>query len=449
MTTVFEQKNTFKVYLQIALPLVLSCMVSMFYNIADTYFISYAQDPVLVAGVSLCGPLLTVQMAMGNLMAQGGTSLLSRLLGEKNIPGIRRVSSFCFYTSLGLGVLLGAVLLIWRGPILALLGADAETMRAAGPYYTVIAIASPLHVLNFVPTNMLRAEGFSREVMIASLLSTLVNLILDPLFILVLGMGAFGAALATAIGYVTTNIFCIWLILKKSQVFSLRLADIRCSPSSIRGVFAIGASAALTNVLMAFSQAMYNQALLTYGSDKIAAMGIALKIFSVPNMIIVGFAYAAQPVFGYFYGAGNREKLVSILKQITVFIVSLAAVLCVAVLTTSGYTVPLFLQDSGIVATGKTMLFWQTIGLVLLSIMLVVMILLQALGKATQSLILSLTRQGLVFMLILQVNRFLFGYEGIIRTQAVSDVAAAAIAVLLFLTIRRDVFPGSKASTKE
>jgi len=440
MTSVFEQKNPFKVYLQMAVPLVLSSLVSMIYNIADTYFIAYAQDASLVAGVSLCGPLMTLLMAFGNLMAQGGSSLLSRLLGEKDVENVKRICSFCFYTAIGIGLFFIVILLIFQKPLLTLLGADSDTMSAAYDYYKVIAVGSPLIILSFVPTNMLRSEGLSKEMMVASLLGTIVNLILDPLFILAMGLGSFGAALATVIGFVCSIGYCIYVICRKSQVFSIRISDYRCSLTNVKDILAIGLSAAITNILMAISQAMYNNAFLAYGSDKIAALGIALKIFYLPFMIIVGFAYGAQPVFGYFYGAKDFEKLTGVLKKISAFLIALAAIFTVLVISTSSFTIPLFLEDPEIVATGKTILFWQSITLVATSILLVVMILLQSMGKARHALIISLTRQGVVFMIVLQICRIFFGYSGIIRTQAISDVIAAVIAILLLLSVRNELW---------
>ena len=197
----FEQGSIRKTYLTLALPVTLSMVLSVVYNVADTYFIARTQDTSLVAAVSLCAPVFTLLMAFGNIFGQGGTSLISRLFGKKDMDGTRRVSSFCFWAALAVGAILGGAMLLFQGPLLRLLGADEDTLRYARDYYVTLAAGGPLIVVNFIHMNLLRAEGMSRESMLGSASGLLVNIILDPIFISGLGWGAFGAAFASVIGY--------------------------------------------------------------------------------------------------------------------------------------------------------------------------------------------------------------------------------------------------------
>ena len=144
-----------------ALPSVFGLMVSVVYNLADTFFIAQSNDTALIAGVSLCAPVFTALMAFGNIYGQGGSSLISRLLGQDDREGTGRVSSFCFYVALTTGVVLAALMMLFRVPLLGILGATAETMPHAEAYYTVLAIGAPATVLNFIHSNLVRCEGMA------------------------------------------------------------------------------------------------------------------------------------------------------------------------------------------------------------------------------------------------------------------------------------------------
>ena len=155
----FEKTPVPKAYLKLAVPLVTSMIVTMVYNLADTFFISQTGDTDIIAAVSLCGPVFTMLMAFGNIFGQGGSSLISRKLGAKDAEGARRASAFCFYGALLVGAALGVLMLLLQGPALSLLGADDATRPHALPYYATLAVGAPFVVGSFIHSNLLRAEG--------------------------------------------------------------------------------------------------------------------------------------------------------------------------------------------------------------------------------------------------------------------------------------------------
>ena len=167
-TNLFSGRKISSAYLRMSLPLVLSMAVTLIYNLADTYFVARTNDANLVAGVSLCAPVFTVLMAMGNIFGQGGSSLISRLLGSGSGQGARRVSSFCFYATLFGGVAVGVLMLALRAPLLRLIGADADTYAHASDYFTWLALGAPAVMLSFIHSNLLRSEGMSRESMLGT-----------------------------------------------------------------------------------------------------------------------------------------------------------------------------------------------------------------------------------------------------------------------------------------
>ena len=205
---IFEEKKVSKAYMKLSLPLVLSMTVSLIYNLADTFFVAQTQNTNIVAGVSLCAPLFTTLMALGNIFGQGGSSLISRLLGKNDTTATRRVSAFCFWGAILIGVLMGFIMLLFRTPLLYVIGANEETFNFARDYYTWLAIGAPALVLSFIHSNLLRSEGMSKESMIGTMGGAIVNILLDPIFISVLGLNAGGAAMASVIERVFTLVLC-------------------------------------------------------------------------------------------------------------------------------------------------------------------------------------------------------------------------------------------------
>lgn len=195
MDSIFDLDHLYRTYFKMALPSVFGLMVSVVYNLADTFFIAQSNDTALIAGVSLCAPVFTALMAFGNIYGQGGSSLISRLLGQDDREGTGRVSSFCFYVALTTGVVLAALMMLFRVPLLGILGATAETMPHAQAYYTVLAIGAPATVLNFIHSNLVRCEGMATQSMIGSIGGTVINIILDPILITTVGWGARGRPL--------------------------------------------------------------------------------------------------------------------------------------------------------------------------------------------------------------------------------------------------------------
>ena len=216
---IFKSEKVSKAYIRLSLPLVFSMVITLIYNLADTFFVAQTNDTNIVAGVSLGMPLFTLLMALGNIFGQGGSSLISRLLGQDNRQDIRRVSSFCFYVTIFTGIIIAVLMLVFRIPLLYVIGADAETFSHASDYYVFLAIGAPITMLSFIHSNLLRSEGMSKESMIGTVLGALVNIVLDPIFISVIGWGAAGAAIATVIGYLCSDIFFIIIVMKKAAFF--------------------------------------------------------------------------------------------------------------------------------------------------------------------------------------------------------------------------------------
>ena len=222
----FEKTPIPKAYMKMALPVVMGMVVTLIYNLVDTYFIALTGNTDLIAGVSLCAPLFTLLLAIGDIFGIGGSSVISRVLGSHDRDGARSKSTFCIYTSIITGIIFTILMLVFKKQVVMLLGATDNTYDYAQQYYTWLILASTFVIFSLVPSNLLRAEGKAMESMVGSVVGTVVNIILDPIFIFKLGLGAAGAAMATAIGYVVTSVFFVIIIIKKSDVLSIDPANL-------------------------------------------------------------------------------------------------------------------------------------------------------------------------------------------------------------------------------
>ncbi|MGI5958129.1 MAG: MATE family efflux transporter [Massiliimalia sp.] len=430
--TLFEKTAIPKAYFTLSLPTVLSMVVSIIYNMADTFFIAQTQNTNLVAGVSLGAPVFTLLMAFGNIFGQGGCSLMSRLLGQRNQQSIQHVSSFCFYGAFATGLIAAIIMIGFQNPILLMLGANEQSFSYAREYYLWLSIGAPFLVVSFVHCNLLRSVGLSKESMIGSIGGAVINIILDPILISGFHLGAQGAAIATVTGYLFTDGYYIYTVLKKCSQISLNLRKIPISRAEAGQIFGIGIPAALTNLMQSLSIIFVNQALLPYGNDKIAAMGIALKVSSIAILLLVGFSFGGQPLIGYLYGAKDYSRLRALLKLYFQFIGGLSALLTIGIFVLAPVLIPLFLSDTNVIEQGIPMLRLQVISMIFVALVQIIMIWCQSSGKMLISFLLSISRQGVIFFLVLFLSTKFFGYDGIIAAQAISDLITAGIAVFFY-----------------
>lgn len=433
MESFFDTKHLYCSYFKMALPVVLGLAVTLVYNLADTFFIAQTNDTNLIAGVSLCAPVFTTLMAFGNIYGQGGSSLISRMLGQNNLDGTARISAFSFYIAIATGAVLAVVMTLFRSPLLTLLGASAETLDYAQSYYTVLTLCAPIIVLSFIHSNLVRCEGLANESMIGTILGAVVNIILDPILISGLGMGALGAAVATVIGYLCSVMYFLLVLRKKSHCLSVKLSQCHVRADELRQILGVGITAALSNLMQSLTVIVINQFLLAYGNDKIAAMGIVLKVNMIAQLILTGFAFGGVPMYGYLYGAKQQDTLKKLLRFCLLFLCGLSLALTAFLCLAATPLMRLFVQDSALVATGAEMLRWQAATAVFAGIVLLLTVLFQATGKIVPAFLLSISRQGIVFIVMLVVCVRLFAYNGVIMAQAVADVLSAILALGLLI----------------
>ena len=431
-SVVFDTEHLVRTYFTQALPVVFSMIVSLVYNLADTYFVARTGSTLIVAGVSVCAPVFTVLMAFGNVYAQGGSSLISRLMGKNDQGSVKRVSSFCFYLAIATGVVLAVPMLIFQGPVLRMLGASDEVMPYAREYYIVLAVSAPAIILPFIHSNLLRCEGSSTLSMLGNVGGSVVNIVLDPVFIQVLGMGAAGAAIATVIGNLASDLFFLIIVRRKSRHLSVDPRSWRVSGGELRQIFSVGITAAVTNIASSACVVVINQFLKGYGDEKIAAWGIASKVSMIAQMVLIGLAFGGVPLFGYLYGGRDFKKLKKLLRFCMAFISGYGLLMAAVIILLARPLAGVFMDDPGVTADSTLMLRWQVLGSAFAGIVLLFTCLFQATGKAGPALALSLSRQGLLFLAVLGAGVLIAGFDGLLAAQPIADALSAGLAIVMW-----------------
>lgn len=428
-----------KAVAKMAIPSVISSLVTVVYNMADTFFVGQTGDPLQVAAVSLTNPIFILFMAFANMFGMGGSAAASIAMGEKDDKRMKNVSAFVTYASLIVGIALCVILMVGMRPILGVFGANEQTYAFAQGYTFHIAYGAPFIIWSAAASFVVRAEGASREAMIGSMIGTILNIALDPLFISGFGMGAAGAAIATTIGNVCASAYYLWYFVKKSKAFSIHFKYFICKNCVLSSVCMMGFPTAIFSMLMSVSTIVLNQILVAYGNAPVAAIGIVFKANMFITFLQMGIANGVQPLFGYNYGAGNWERFVTVERY------TKKCCLIVGILATALFFVlrepiiRLFIDDQEVVAYGVQMLSAYMISGPVIGILFVNMNCMQSIGKALPATVLSVMRQGLLLIPLLYLLNAVLGLQGVIYGQALTDYAAVLLSMVLWRSMRQKI----------
>ena len=424
---------------KMAIPSVISSLVTVVYNMADTFFVGQTGDPLQVAAVSLTNPIFILMMAFANMFGMGGSAVLSMALGEKNEKRAKNASSFVTWASLLVGVAFAFVLVAGMNPVLALFGADQQTYEFAKGYTLHIAWGAPFIIWSAAASFVVRAEGASREAMVGSMIGTIANIVLDPIFISVLDQGTAGAAIATSIGNILASIYYLWYFLKKSQVLSISWRYFTCREGILTRVCSTGLPTAIFSGLMSVSTIVLNQTLVVYGNAPVAAIGIVFKANMFITFLQMGLANGVQPLLGYNFGSGDVKRF----REIESF--TKRSCLVVGVLATVLYfllrepIIRLFINDDQVVAYGVEMLVAYMVSGPVIGILFVNMNCMQSVGHALEASVLSVLRQGVLLIPLLYLLQAVFGLTGVIFGQSLTDYAAVILSIIIWRSIRKNL----------
>ena len=428
--TLLREGSVGQLLLKLSLPVILIMMVTVLYNMADVFFIGRCGDRFQLAAISLAGPVFSAISAFNTLIGFGGCTACSIALGEGREDRVRTYSAFVLYASLFLGLMLTALILGGMKLLLSLLGTNGETAVYTAEYLRILALGAPFLVMSGALGNTVRADGEVKSAMLASLTGTVLNIVLDPLFIAVFRWGCSGAALATVIG----NIVSLSLLLRavsRKKAFSLSLRDFTLRKDVSLRVLGLGLPMAASTLLMSFSSTVSNRLTVSYGNVAVAARSVAGKSAMLIPMIVMGICMGVQPAISYVYGCRDLKRLRRIVLGVGAVCVAVAALMSAAFFLFRESFVAAFSPDPEIISLGKTMMLGTLLAVPVDGVYHMCSTYLQATGKVGYATLCSLMQKGLVFLPVLLLMERGFGLDGIIFSNAVTTLLSTAIALLL------------------
>jgi putative MATE family efflux protein len=419
---------------RLAVPTVLGMLVQLVYNITDTYFIGLLDDYRQIAAVSLTMPVMLVSGALSHIFSVGAPSYISRLLGMKNYEEVKKTSSFAFYTTVLMGIVITAVTLVFLKPVVRFIGASDDTFGFTRDYLSIIIIFSVIGMGGGTLQGLLRSEGAAKLASIGMVIGAVSNMLLDPLFILAFGMGIKGAAAATVIGNALSFLFFIILLCRKNNQVSIAPKYYRPNRIMVKEVLAIGVPSSLSMIILSFSTVMYNTLAAGYGTYVVAGSGIMVKAQMAAIMIIMGISMGMQPFIGFNYGAGNFKRMFSGIRSSIAAGTAVCMLFVILFAAGASWFVRQFSSDEQVIGIGTRMLRLAIIGLPFMSLQLTFMTYLQATGQALKAMIVNLSRQCLVLIPVMLLMNYFFKLDGFLIAQPVADIATTVLATVLVLS---------------
>ena len=433
-TEIFRDAPVPKAVISNIVPSIISMIMVLLYNLADTFFIGQTKDAYMVAAVSVATPAFLFFMAVGMLFGIGGTSLISRMLGEGNGEKAKNTSAFCFWTGLTIGIVSMVLIWIFSEPICKAIGASSDTLGYATEYLNIVAAGIPFLIISNTFSNIIRAEGNAKVAMFGMVFGNVMNIVLDPVLILGLHWNVAGAAVATTVSNFISAAFYIRHLTSAKTTLSLRLADYRIREGIAAGVFAIGIPASLNSILMSTSHIIINSLMAGYGDMAVAGLGVAMKVNMIVVMLLIGLGTGVQPLLGYCYGAGNGRRYMEVLRFSLCLAFGLSLVMTAICYFGAGTLVTAFLDNADAFGFGMSFSRIYILSGPVMGILFVLINAIQATGAALPALILSVSRQGLLYIpIVFAFHKLFHTAQTLALAQPVTDYLAAALAAVLFL----------------
>ena len=466
----FEMESIPRAVMALALPSVLSMLVTVLYNMVDTIFVGQTHDPYQMNAVSIAAPVFTVLLALGNLFGVGGCAFISRCLGARQNERVKTISSFSFWGTIAVGLLGTLLLTAGVNWIVQLLGADAaanlktitaevgteEYLRQSEncrhleqytkDYLFYIGIGAIPITLSGGMSHLVKGEGAAKISMAGMMIGTVVNIILDPIMILTMGMGVKGAAIATSLGNVASMLFYLCYLRFSKTILSVHPKRFRVQDGIFTGVFSIGIPMFCTNMLMSISNMILNRMLTSIDVLATGGMGIAMKAYMLVVFIQLGIGIGIQPLVGFHYGARNFQRMTKVMRFSMCCTLVLGTLLTVLYFIFTKPIISIFMTADASAAAADVLKQQNYAEQMLRALMLsgpfigIIFVnnnAFQGMGRGLASLILSVSRQGFVFLPILLIANALVGLDGLIYAQPIADIVSVIIALIMMQFIKK------------
>ena len=432
---ILREEKPAKAVVKLGVPLIAGMFIMVLYNLVDTYFIGLMRDDYQLAAVNLAYPVMMISIAISNMIGTGASSLIARSLGAGDREKADHTVTAGFVLTVVNSVIVAVLGLSLLGPIVTGLGAQANTFDYTRQYVQVILAGSLFTMGNYTFGQLLRSEGSVMQSVAGMIAGTIVNIMLDPIFIFGLGLEIRGAAIATILGNAAGMCVSLWFYLGGKTLLSPSFKYVRPTAEILKEIFWVGVPATLETLLTSAAYIVNNNLAVGYGELTVAAMGIAQKILSLGNYVYQGFAAGTQPIMGYNYGAKNYRRMIDVLKA-DVMVCS-GTELCI--MAVYGVFAPqligIFTDSAEVIATGSRVL--RTIMCILPFVGAVSMsrMSFQAMGKPQFAFAITLVRQLFLYVPLLLILNRVFGFGGIIWAQPVTEFIMMTVSLTLLYRV--------------
>lgn len=442
-TEIFERMPVPAALAKMAVPTIVSQLITLVYNMADTWFIGQTNNPYMVAASSLVLTVFLMTTSIANLFGVGGGTLTVRLLGSHQEEEARKVASISLVMATGAALTFSVLCVVFMNPLLRLLGASDNTIGYARQYLIfVVGIGCLPTVLSNVMSAMLRNVGYSREAAFGLGLGGVLNVLLDPLFMFVLlpdGYQVMGAAIATMLSncVVMGYFVLVYRRVEESSVLEMPAGIERIRKESMQALFSVGIPAAMSILLFDVTNMVINRLASSYGDLQLAAMGIVLKVERLPLNIGVGIGLGMVPLVAYNFASGNRKRMGEFFTAARVAGIAIAAVSVVLYYICAPWLIRLFIKDAETVAYGTQFLQARCFATPFMFLSFNMVHFMQAVGKGKISFYLAVIRQLCLNIPILLLMNYLLGMTGIVWTQMTADFLNVIVSYIIYFRVMK------------
>lgn len=434
LLTELSEKPVFSLLLQYAIPAIVAMVASSLYNIVDGIFIGQGVGAGAIMGLAITMPIMNLSAAFGAMVGVGGSTLLSVKLGEKDYNFAAKILGNVITLNCIIGIGLGAVMLLFLGPILRFFGASDYTIPYARDFMVIVLIGNVFTHLFLGLNAMLRSSGKPKKAMKATIMTVIINIALAPLFIFVLHLGIRGAALATILSQLIVLLWQFKLFSNPDELIHLRRDTYRLERRIVTGSLSIGLSPFLINLCACIVVIIINKQLVSYGGDvAVGAYGIANRMMFFFVMVVIGINQGMQPIAGFNFGAKHYTRLNQVLKYaitIATGIWIVGFIVCVLLATPVASA---FTNDEELLKEAAHALRVMNLVVPIIGFQMITIGFFQSIGKAGISIFLSLTRQLLFLVPLLLILPNFFGLEGIWYSVPIADGTAAITAAIVLI----------------
>ena len=439
----FEEMPVPQALATMAIPTVISQLIVLIYNMADTFYIGRTNNPYMVAGAALILPIFNVCIAVANIAGAGGGTLIARLLGAEEPHNARRVASFSVWFSVFAGLFFAVTTGIFMKPLLTMLGASAQTFTFARQYCScVIVIGATPTITAMTMGNLLRNVGLSKQAGFAISMGGIINIILDPLFMFVLlppGHEILGAGIATALSNtITCTYFVITILRLHSPILHFSLRDGLPSAAHLASFFGVGLPAAMGPFLFDLDYIVLDKLMAAHSDIALAAIGIVLKAERLPLNVGIGLCLGMVPLAAYNYSSGNVPRMQAVLHAARTagIVISLGSIVLYELF--APFLIRVFIGDAATISLGTDFLRIRVLATIMMFLSFIYVHYFQALGQGRTALFLIIMRWLMINIPMLFLLDLFFGQYGLAWSQLVSDTLVAILSWVIYrLAMRR------------